>query len=175
MSITFGVLPFHAETPLGVWCLQPSSLRTLGQEQPWPRETKGWLWNLDHGVLCCCERIPEVSAGLPVFSGCWGQDIHSLHHNSGTLTRYGGTVGRPVNGDLKKSWAWGHCSPPLPPSKGWQHRASPTTGWLQVQRPGCQAPECSLTLLAGFAFLAKNSPKTMLTNSDPVTSKQLSG
>ena len=154
--------------------------RTLGQEQPWPRKQRAdpETWTVRSSG--CCERITEVSAGLPL---CLQWMLGIGHHIScittlelwpDALMGRGWGVGLQWMRDLKKSWAWAHCSP-APSFQGLAARGLSHGGNGSGYSALATKHQCALCPFFGFAFLANNSPKTTLTNSDPVTSKQLGG
>ena len=159
-----------------MWCLQLSSLENSRPGAALTQETKGWSWNLDHEVLWLLRKNP--------WSLCWASSLssvhagdrtsQSLHHSNGNLTRRpGGTVGPPVNERFEKVLNMGSLLPPPPPFQGLAARGVSHCGDGSGYSALAAKHQCALCPFTGFAFLANNSPKTTLTNSDPVTSKQL--
>ena len=151
-------------------------LRTLGREQPWPRKQRADPETWTTRSSGCCERIPEVSAGLPLCLQC----MLGTGHRIPCITAMGiwpdalvGRWGLQWTSDLKKSWAWAHCSVPSISFQGLAAWGVSHCGDGSGYSALAAKHQCALCPFTGFAFLANNSPKTTLTNSDPVTSKQL--
>lgn len=84
-------------------------------------------------------------------------------------------MGLPVNERFENVLNMGSLLPPLPPFQGLAARGVSHCRDGSGYSTLAVKHQCALCPFAGFAFLANNSPKTMLTNSDPVTSKQLGG